>query len=299
MTEHRGIFTLDDVEPYLAEEADLEVTELGPRLWSATDGTYRTIFMDAGDGVVAWDTFQTPGRARSYAQAIARTIPGKPIKWVVYSNDHLDRSGFAADLAPTAARLADRRCAEVITLRGADGQLPATCIVEDDWERVDVGAATFEFIFPGFTSATGNRASYFADLRVLYMPDTALPNAKYSMLPNYHVRPYSAAMRQLLVLEVDTFVPGRWGIMTREQLVDALDYFDAVHDVAQQAFAENVAVWMFEPTEAFVKEKLRTRFGHLEGFEDHVGITAFRFTHHYLTGGWGMEDTATPSAGHG
>jgi hypothetical protein len=62
--------------------------------------------------------------------------------------------------------------------------------------------------------------------------------------------------------------------------------FDAVHDVAQQAFAENVAVWLFEPTEAFLKEKLATRWGHLEGFEDHVGITAFRFTHHYLTGGW-------------
>jgi len=119
------------------------------------------------------------------------------------------------------------------------------------------------------------------------------------MLPDYHVRPYSAAMRQLLALDVDTFVSGRWDIMTREKLVDALDYFDAVHDVAQQAFAENVAVWLFEPTEAFLKEKLATRWGHLEGFEDHVGITAFRFTHHYLTGGWGMEDTATPSAGHG
>src|SRR6478672_345130 len=174
MPEHRGIFTLDLVEPYLTEDVELEVTELGPRLWSATDGTYRTIFMDAGDGVIAWDTFQTPARARSYARAIERTIPGKPIEWIVYSNDHLDRSGFAADLAPNAERIADRRCSEVIALRGADGQLPATRIVDDDRERLDLGAATFEFIFPGFTSATGNRASYFADLRVVYMPDTAL-----------------------------------------------------------------------------------------------------------------------------
>ena len=111
--EHRGIFTLDVVEPYLAAEAELEVTELGAGLWTATDGTYRTMFMDAGDSVIAWDTFQTPGRARSYAKAIARTIPDKPIEWIVYSNDHLDRTGFAADLAPNAERIADHRCAEL------------------------------------------------------------------------------------------------------------------------------------------------------------------------------------------
>src|SRR5205823_10595286 len=129
--EHRGTFTIDAELPFLSEEPELEVEQLGDRLWTASDGKYRTVFARGERGVVAWDTFGTPGRARAYARAI-----GEPVATIVYSNDHLDRSGFAADLAPGAERIAHERCAKVVELRGADGQLPATRTVGDR-ERLD------------------------------------------------------------------------------------------------------------------------------------------------------------------
>ena len=45
----------------------------------------------------------------------------------------------------------------------------------------------------------------------------------------------------------------------------------------------------------FVGGALSERFGDLEGFDGHIGQMAIRIVHHYLMGGWGLEDT--PSGG--
>jgi hypothetical protein len=279
----RGRYTLDAAQlAFLEIEPELDVQELGSGLWTVSDGSYRTVFADGDQGVIAWDTLATPGRARAYRAAI-----GRPIATVVYSNDHLDRSGWCAELAPEAERLAHPWCARVVELRRADGQLPATGAIGDG-DRV--GPATIAF--PGLTSATGNVAAYFAEQRVLYAPDTVLPNAKYSLLPDWHIRHFSASLHALLELDFDTFVPGRFNVMTRAEFERGVDFLDAVHDAAQLAFAESVAVWLFDAIDAYVKERLALTWSDLEGFDDHVGIMAFRIAHHYLTGGWSTEDTA-------
>jgi hypothetical protein len=153
--------------------------------------------------------------------------------------------------------------------------------------------------FPGLTSATGNVVSHFPEHGVLYAPETVLPNARYSMLPDWHIRNFSASLRSLLELDFETFVPGRYEVMTRSEFERGIDFLDAVHEAAQRAFAESVAVWMFDAMEGFVKERLGEEWSSLDGFDDHVGIMAFRIAHHYLTGGWSTEETAAgrPQAG--
>ncbi len=42
--------------------------------------------------------------------------------------------------------------------------------------------------------------------------------------------------------------------------------------------------------ESYVKGRLGDEW-ELDGFDDNVGIMAFRSAHHYLTGGWSTEDT--------
>ena len=84
--------------------------------------------------------------------------------------------------------------------------------------------------------------------------------------------------------------------MTPDQLVRAADYVDAIKVAAQEAFAEGVPIWVIEAMEPFVAERLRDRFGDLNGFDGHIGIASIRVVHHFLMGGWGMEDTSNPDA---
>lgn len=294
MTQHMGIFTSDKLHDYLAAEPDMQPEKLSDRLWTVSDGLCRTIFLEGDSSVVAFDTFGTPGRARAYRAAIERAAPGKPVAMVVYTHDHLDHAGFAADLAPDAEIVADEMTAKVINLRSADGQLPVTRSLSGRENQVSSDGVEFLLINPGPTHGTGNLSAYFAEDEILFSSDTILPNARYGFMPDYHLANFVRFMRELADLNFQTFVPGRHEVSDREQFRKGCDYVEALSVVCQQAFVEMVPIWVHDAMAEYCKVKLQSRFGDLDGFDQHIGQTAIRIVHHYLMGGWGLEDTPKP-----
>lgn len=99
------------------------------------------------------------------------------------------------------------------------------------------------------------------------------------------------SVRRLLDRGFDRLVPVRSTPMTPDQVRTALEYFEAMHEASQRAFAEGVPIWEYEAMREYVEGSLGDRFASLQGFERHVGIGAIRIVHHYLMGGWGLEDT--------
>lgn len=291
---HTGIFTNARLQAYLGHEPALQVQKLSPRLWTVSDGLCRTIFIEGQRSVIAFDTFGTPGRARAYRRAIETAVPGKPIGTVIYSHDHLDHCGYAAELAPQAEVIADAMCAKVIGLRQATGQRVATRTLSGPQNTLTVDGIELLLLNPGPTHGTGHLSLYLAPERLLYSCDTLLPNARYSLMPDYHLWNFVKFMRSFLELPWDTFVPGRYAVADRARFAHGCDYLEAVQEQAQRAFAEFVPVWVLEAMQGYVGAKLAKRFGDLDGFNDHVGLTALRIVHLYLMGGDGMEDSRTP-----
>ncbi len=294
MTQHMGIFTSDKLLDYLAAEPDMQTEKLSERLWTVSDGLCRTIFLECDNSVVAFDTFGTPGRARAYRAAIERAVSGKPVKTVVYSHDHLDHAGFGADFAPDAEIVADEMTAKVIDLRKADGQLPVTKQLSGRENPMNIDGADFLLINPGPTHGTGNLSAYFAEEKILFSSDTILPDARYGFMPDYHLTNFVRFMRELADLDFRIFVPGRHQVADREQFIKGCDYIEALSLACQQAFVEMVPIWVHDAMAEYCSAKLRNRFGDLDGFDQHIGQTAIRIVHHYLMGGWGLEDTPEP-----
>lgn len=291
MSENRGMFTLEAAQAWLAREPKMQVEPLSERLYTVTDGHVRTIFVAGTSSVIAFDTFGTPGRARAYRRAIEATVPGKPIGTIVYSHDHLDHAGFAADLAPEADIIADELCAKVVKLRSAEGQLQPTQVVAGPRSELSIDGVELVLLNPGPTHGTGNVAAFFADEGVLFSSDTVLANAKYGFMPDYHFCNFVRFMRSFLELDWQRFVPGRFGMTDRTGFERGCDFIEAVMIESQKAFAGFVPIWEYEPMKGYVGGALRERFGDLEGFDGHVGQMAVRAVHHYLMGGWGLEDT--------
>jgi len=295
MTENRGKFTLEAAQAYLAHEPEMRVDALSERLFTVSDGHCRTLFVAGDSGVIAFDTFGTPGRARSYRRAIEATLSGKPISTIIYSHDHLDHAGFAADLAPAAEIIADEICAKVVKCRGAEGQLQPTRVLTGARNELSIDGVDLVLLNPGPTHGSGNVAAYFADEGVLFSSDTILANARYGFMPDYHFANFTRFMRGFLDLEWDRFVPGRFGMTDRAGFERGCDFIDAVMVACQQAFANFVPIWLYEPMKGFVGGQLGEQYGDLEGFDGHIGQMAIRVVHHYLMGGWGLEDTPEPS----
>ena len=254
----------------------------------------RSIFLAGDTGVIAFDTFGTPGRARAYRAAIEKALPGKPIGTIIYSHDHLDHAGYAADLAPDAEIIADEMCAKVIGLREADGQLVPTRTLSGTQHDMQLDGVRFQLLNPGPTHGTGNLSAFFPDDKILYSSDTILTNARYGLLPDYHIANFVKFMRELLELDWETFVPGRFGLGDRAAFGKGCDYIEAIQVASQEAFVEMVPIWVLGAMQGYVGEKLRERFGDLDGYDQHIGLTSIRIVHHYLMGGWGLEDTPSP-----
>ncbi len=294
MKENRGLFTLDGAQAYLAAEPKMTTEQLSERLFTVTDGQVRTIFLAGERSVIAFDTFGTPGKARAYGKAIAAAVPDKPIGTIIYSHDHLDHAGFAADLAPDAEIIADEICAKVIKLRGAEGQLQPTRVLTGERNELTIDGIDLVLLNPGPTHGSGNMAAYFAEEKTLFSSDTILANAKYGFMPDYHFCNFIRFMRSFLELDWDCFVPGRYELTDRAGFERGCDFIEAVMTTCQEAFIGFVPIWAYEPMKGYCMGQLGERFGELDGFENHIGQMAIRIVHHYLMGGWGLEDTPEP-----
>jgi glyoxylase-like metal-dependent hydrolase (beta-lactamase superfamily II) len=289
-----GLFTAANARDYLEREPEMTVQRISERMWTISDGVRRSLFLEANNSIVAFDTFGTPGAAKAYRKAIKASIPDKVVETIIYSHDHLDHAGFAADFAPDAEIIADEMCAKVIKLRQAKGQLAPTRLLSGARNELDIDGLQFALLNPGPTHGTGNLTAYFDEEKLLFSSDTILPNARYGLMPDYHICNFVKFMRGFLDLDWQTFVPGRYEVTDRARFEHGCDFIEAVQEESQRAFAEFVPIWMYDAMQGYVTAKLQDRFGDLEGFNEHIGLIGIRIVHHYLMGGWGLEDTPTP-----
>jgi len=287
--DHCGIFTIPGPLGVQSAWRDITYQPLRDNIWTASEGIYRTVYLEGRSGLVAFDTFSTPGGARAYQGAMQRCFPRKPVHTLVYSHDHLDHTGYASDLAPDADILAHDLCNKVIEARKSDGQLPATTVWSAERKEFSVDGVNFELLYPGPTHGDGNVAAYFPESRLLFMVDTVIPGVGYTFFPDWHLAPYVSAMRRLLGLDWDLFVPGHFWMMDRQGFVDNLDYYDRMSELAQQAMIDGVDPDDYEMVSRYVAEKLAPEFRDLFRYEEYFAMNLIRYMQHYLTGGWGLE----------
>jgi len=269
--------------------------EVASGVFTVAAGDHRTAFVVGSGGVVALNSFGSRDRAQSYRQAIADAAGGAEPEIVVATIDHLDHTGATADFAPRAEIVAHELCARVIEGRGAPSQRLPQRPIRGGGEELELGGTRLALRYLGPTQGTGNLAVHLPEHRVLFLAGPR-GDARYGLLPDFHLRHVTRIWREIAALDVDVVIPARGRLMTTAELVRAADYLDAVKRACQEGFAAGLPIWEIETLGPFVSDRLREGFGDLPGFDRHIGITSIRVVHHYLMGGWGMEDTAEPDA---
>jgi glyoxylase-like metal-dependent hydrolase (beta-lactamase superfamily II) len=248
--------------------------------------------LEGKTGLVAFDTFYSQGAARSYAYALDRLFARKRVHTLVYSHDHLDHTGFAADFAPHADRIVcHQEAADVITARRSDGQTPPTDVWAGRERTLEVDGVRLELVNPGPTHGNGNVAAYLPEQKILFMVDTVIPGVGYTFVPDWHLTQYLPTMRTLLELDWDTFVPGHFWRLDRKGFADNLAFYDTLADTAQEALLAGIDADDYEQVKRYTYERLDPGWGHLFRFDEYAPLNLMRFMLHYRTGGWGLEDT--------
>ena len=239
----RGIFTIDGDLTKLDQHRAIAYYPIAERIWTAVDNVYRTIFLEGDRGVVAFDTFDTPGAARSYRIVMERIFPDKPIHTLIYSHDHLDHTGWGVNVVADGAEIIGHRlCADVVAARGSDGQPPVTRVIDGEREQMELDGLRFELLYPGPTHGDGCIAAHFAEQRVLFMVDTIATGAAYTFYPDMHLGTWLKAMKRLLGLEWDMLVPGHFWPLSRAAFERNIRYHEELELAAQHALADDLDV---------------------------------------------------------
>jgi glyoxylase-like metal-dependent hydrolase (beta-lactamase superfamily II) len=267
----------------------MSVASVGDRVWTFTADDRTALFAEADGSVVAVDTL-AGASASAFAAAIAETVPGTPVGHVVYALDHLDHTGGGGALSADAEVVAHELCARVVAGRGASSQLPVTRTVGGAGDTVTLSGRELGLAYPGPSQGTGNLAVSIGGVLFVAGPRA---DARYGLFPDFHFTCVTSVWRELAD-GASTVIPARGAPMDAAGLRRAADYIDALCDASQHAFADGVPIWIYEAMEPYVRGRLEAEWGGLDGFGDHVGIGAIRTVHHYLMGGWGLEDTREP-----
>jgi len=286
---HRGIFTIAGAIPSQMQWRDMTYEPLRGKVWTVSEGVNRSIFIEGDTGVVAFDTFGSPMAAIAYNMAIQRVLPDKPVHTIVYTHDHLDHTGYAADFAPNARRIAHELTNNVLVTRESDGQLPATETWSGETQWFEIDGVRFQLIYPGPTHGDGNSAAYFPDLKLLFMVDSIIPGVGYTFLPDWHLAPYIPTLQRLLALDFDVFVPGHFWVSGRDEFAKNIQWYEAVAHTAQEAIVAGIDVENLREVTAYTDEHLRNEYGALFRFDEYAGMNLLRYVYEYLHGGWGIE----------
>jgi hypothetical protein len=267
------------------------VDEVGEGVWTFAHGDRRCLFAEGDGSAIAFNTLGGDEATDALREAIADTLPSRSIGHVIYTVDHLDQTAGAARLAPGAAVVAHELCARVVAGRAHPEQSVVTHEVSGAGEAVELDGRRIELSYPGPTQGTGNLAAVVDGVLFLVGPRA---DARYGLWPDVHFRHAARIWRELAAREVGTVVPGRGPVMDAAGLRRAAGYLDALCEASQRAFADGVAIWVYDAMGPYVRGRLEDEYGTLDGFADHVGIAAIRVVHYYLMGGWGLEDTSAP-----
>ncbi|WP_168197289.1 MBL fold metallo-hydrolase [Kribbella sp. ALI-6-A] len=145
--------------------------ELADGVFWLGDGSYQSMFVVTGEGVVAVDAPPTLGH--NILRAIGR-VTTKPVTHVVYSHHHSDHCGAMSIFPDNARRYAQRATAQRLEFL-ADPDRPLPTDVFDESLTIDAGDHTLELAYPGPNHSEGNSFIHLPNQRVLMLVDVIFP----------------------------------------------------------------------------------------------------------------------------
>ncbi|MBV8431601.1 MAG: hypothetical protein JO244_10585, partial [Solirubrobacterales bacterium] len=198
----------------------MSTQELAEGVFTVAVGDHRTLFVASDQGVVALNSFGSADATRAYLEAIQGVCGHSGPSLAIATIDHLDHSGNTAGLGQDVKVVAHELCAAVMERRAVAGQRRADHLIRGDGDELELCGERFALRYPGPTQGTGNLAVHLPERRVLFLAGPRA-DARYGLLPDFHLRHVTRIWRELAGLGVDVVVPARGPLMTPAQLARA------------------------------------------------------------------------------
>lgn len=217
--------------------APVPVTKLADRVYLANVGGYNVLFVEFADHVFVMETPSGDRVSRQVIESIAKTVPGKPIRYVAVSHHHDDHAGgirtYIAEGATLIVAPGERAHFEETSRRpfriepdalALNPKAPKFEVVEGGRRVLTDGETTVELLDIGAgPHAEAMLVAYLPKQKMLYQGDllNRPPNGDVPIANATTI--HFAAWLEASKLDVETIVPVHGTLTTMDELRAAVD----------------------------------------------------------------------------
>ena len=201
-----GILFALGIEPAGAQESPTrEISHIAGDVYRFQNNVHFSVFMVTPAGIIATDPINADAAQWLKQQLDARF--GRPVKYLVYSHDHVDHISGGEVFADTATVVAHERTKTHIVGEGRPTALPN--ITFSDRLTIELGGKSVELIYLGIGHSDNLIVLRFPQERVVFAVDMMVVNrVPYRDFPRGYIDHWIEALKRLEAIDFDILVPG-------------------------------------------------------------------------------------------
>ncbi len=222
-----------------------------------------SVFLVTDDGIIATDPINADAANWLKAELLERF--GKPVKYLIYSHDHVDHIAGGEVFADTATVVAHD--AAKVDIVGENRPTAVPDITFSDAMTIELGGKTVELTYVGRGHSDNSIVMRFPEERVLFAVDfIPVKTLAWKNLTDAFIPDWMDAIKKVEVMDFDQLVPGHGAIGTKADATAFREYMETLHAAVLQSAREGKTL---EEMQVSIKLDDYSDWGN---YEDHLPL---------------------------
>lgn len=217
----------------IAQENKRSITDLGKGIYRFQDNLHYSVFIVGKQGVLLTDPINTEA-ATWLRKEIRQRWGNLPVKYVIYSHNHLDHIGGGEVFRDRDTHIvAHELAAQDIRRNRMPTAMPD--ITFSDRLQLDFEGRAIELQYYGPNNGAGNISFYVPDAKLLFVVDwIVLKRLPFREMYYYDLEGTIASLKAVLQLDFDLVAPGHSVVGNKEDVRESLAYLEELRDAVLQ-----------------------------------------------------------------
>ncbi len=215
-----------------AQEAKRAITQIAGDLYRFQNNFHYSVFLVTPEGVIVTDPINA--EAATWLKAEIAERFGKPIRYLVYSHDHVDHIAGGEVFADTATVIAHEKTKATILGERRPTAVPS--VTFSDRMTLELGGKTVELVYVGRGHSDNSIVMRFPAERSLFAVDfISVKRLPYQTLTDAYFPDWIEAIKKVEAMDFDILVPGHGAVGVKADAADHRRYHEDLYNAVLAA----------------------------------------------------------------
>jgi len=212
--------------PWAQGDAKRSITRIAGDLYRFQNNFHYSVFLVTPEGIIATDPINA--EAASWLKQELASRFGKPVRYLIYSHDHVDHIAGGEVFADTAIVVAHENARKDIIDERRPTALPT--VTFSDSMRVELGGKAVELSYVGRGHSDNMIVMRFPDERVLFAVDfIPVKTVAWKNLTDAYIPDWMEAVARVEAMDFDILAPGHGALGSKQDATAFRGYMEKLH----------------------------------------------------------------------